>query len=287
MFLAFFEKLGVEVCLSPQTNQKIFNDGIALSIDESCLSVKIFMGHVNYLVGKCDKIFIPRMESFGMGENACPKFAAMYDIVRNTIDAPLVELNINVNFGFTEKKAYIELGQKLGFNKTASKAAYLYAKATKEVFEKEQKNIIEGQLKSNKLKIAVVSHYYNTFDEYVGAPVIRTLEKLGAEVIRVCNFGDRYKSLYTEFGIKTLYWTFGKELLGSVAYLKDKVDGIVLVSTFPCGPDSMINDVLRIEQRDTPMITLVFDELQGQTGIETRIESFIDILTFKRQEEQK
>jgi len=281
MWLAYFEKLGVEVVLSPETNQKIFNDGIALSIDESCLSSKVFMGHVKWLAGKCDKIFIPHIESFGPRENACPKFSGMYDIVKNTLDVPLISFNINANYGFSEEKAYISLGKQLGFSSKVSRAAFLYAIDAQENFQKEQERIITKQLESSNLKVLVVSHYYNTHDEYIGKPIIRSLKKHGAEVILACDAGVAYKCGHERF-TSTSTWKFGKELLGTVNQLKDKVDGIVVVSTFPCGPDSMLNDFLRLEQKTVPMITLVLDELQGQTGVETRIESFIDILSFEK-----
>jgi len=280
-YLAFFERLGVEVVLSPETNQRIFESGIALSIDESCLSVKIFMGHVKWLVGKCDKIFIPRIESFAFGENACPKFMGMYDIVKNTLDVELISFNINVNYGFKEQAAYIDLGRKLGFSKKESKAAYLAAKVAQEKYFDEQERVISKQLQSEKIKIAVVSHHYNTHDEFVGRAVIRSLRKHGVEVILACDLGSKYKERHKEFGEKTILWRFGKELMGATAWLVPQVDGIIVVSTFPCGPDSMMNEMLRLELKSVPMVQFVFDELQGQTGVETRIESFIDILNFK------
>ena len=44
----FLKKLGLNVILSPETNQTILDLGINNSIDESCLSSKIYLGHALY-----------------------------------------------------------------------------------------------------------------------------------------------------------------------------------------------------------------------------------------------
>ena len=60
----FFSALGVKCVISPQTNKEIIKEGTAVSIDEACLSTKIFIGHVKSLIGKCDYILIPRVSNF-------------------------------------------------------------------------------------------------------------------------------------------------------------------------------------------------------------------------------
>lgn len=57
----FFNDLDCEIVHSPETNNEILEKGKKLSVDESCLSLKIYMGHVDYLIGKVDYILIPRI----------------------------------------------------------------------------------------------------------------------------------------------------------------------------------------------------------------------------------
>ncbi len=77
-------------------------------------------------------------------------------------------------------------------------------------------------------------------------------------------------------------WEISRELVGSVALHKDKVDGIILLSAFPCGPDAMVNELLTRRLSGVPLINLVLDSQSGAAGIETRLESFVDIIRFKR-----
>ena len=66
--------------------------------------------------------------------------------------------------------------------------------------------------------------------------------------------------------------------------LKEKVDGIILVSAFPCGPDSMTNELLIRRIKGVPVLPLILDIQSGMAGIETRIESFLDIIRFQKGE---
>ena len=44
---SFFKDLGAEIIVSPVTNKNILDQGVKLIVDEACLPVKVFFGHVN------------------------------------------------------------------------------------------------------------------------------------------------------------------------------------------------------------------------------------------------
>ena len=73
------------------------------------------------------------------------------------------------------------------------------------------------------------------------------------------------------------------ELLGSIAKYHNDVDGIILLTAFPCGPDSMINEMIIRRIKDRPILNLLLDSQDGNAGIETRLESFIDIIRFRKE----
>ncbi|RLF35918.1 MAG: hypothetical protein DRM99_03765, partial [Thermoplasmata archaeon] len=45
----FFEYLGLKVLLSPKTNKEIVKIGSELSDPEACFSIKVYLGHLNWL----------------------------------------------------------------------------------------------------------------------------------------------------------------------------------------------------------------------------------------------
>ena len=57
MWRAFLDKLGAEVVVSENTNQKLISQGASLVVSDTCLPVKVFIGHVLSLSDKCDKNF--------------------------------------------------------------------------------------------------------------------------------------------------------------------------------------------------------------------------------------
>lgn len=58
--------------------------GGSLSNDECCLASKIYLGHVESLIGSCDDIFVPCIDNLGHFKSFCTKFQALPDMVANT-----------------------------------------------------------------------------------------------------------------------------------------------------------------------------------------------------------
>jgi len=276
----FFKEIGCEIILSPPTNKQILKEGVDNSIDESCLSAKIYMGHVKWLIGKCDYILVPRIDNFGREDKVCTKFNAMYDIIKNTYeDARLLDYNIDHIRGHREYKGFMGMGKILG--KTRTKTVRSYKEALRVArFEKTRKAKQQDELveTTDKLKILVVAHPYNTYDKLVGEPIIKYIEKLDAVPIYADVVSTKIsRKKYNELS-KELYWVYNKELVGAIEHYKNKIAGIMFVTTFPCGPDSMVNELCIRKIKDIPMVNIVLDELQGEAGLHTRIESFIDII---------
>jgi predicted nucleotide-binding protein (sugar kinase/HSP70/actin superfamily) len=72
--------------------------------------------------------------------------------------------------------------------------------------------------------------------------------------------------------------------------LNDKVDGIIALSAFGCGPDSLMVDEIQYHANEhkMPMLHLTIDEHTGEAGFVTRLEAFVDMLMRKkRKTEQK
>lgn len=281
----FFEELGCAIAVSPETNRRILEDGINYSIDECCLPSKIYMGHVHALIGKCDYILVPRIENFGKKEKVCVKFNAMYDIVKNTFEnAPLLDYNINVREGENERKGFVRMGKTLGHGAARSAFAYRKAKAAQQLADAEaaaeQMSLLE---KDGGLKILIVTHPYNIYDKLMGAPVLELIEKLGGVPVFADRFSDAECVKKSAEFSKHLYWTYNKELIGALSLCRGKVDGVIFITAFPCGPDSLVNELAIRRLNDMPAINIILDELTGEAGLQTRIESFMDILNDRKE----
>jgi len=65
------------------------------------------------------------------------------------------------------------------------------------------------------------------------------------------------------------------------------VDGIIFLVTFPCGPGSLANEVCQRRVKNVPVMSIILDELQGEVGLRTRLESFVDIIKMKNKKYEK
>ncbi len=316
MWVAFLESLGVRVLISAPTNKEILDDGLKHSIDESCLPTKIFLGHVKHLVDrKPDFIFVSRQQDFRSGEVLCTKFWGLPDICRNTFDLPdgtrWLELNISPTVdGITDYRAWKKVGWVFTSNpfriwkayRRALKAQKLYiawlecGKSPMNALElalegmkpdkPASENDTAGEGSIGQVRIALLGHSYLIHDEYYGLPIIELLRRLGVKILIV---EDLDKDICRSRGRDVsphLYWTYNREIVGAADhYIRDGVDGVVLVEAFPCGPDALVFDyITRVLRGPVPIVRIVMDELQALTGIQTRMESFTDIIRMRRRE---
>jgi len=315
----FFAELGAEVIVSDPTNKKILNDGVKTCVDEACLPVKLFHGHVMNLVGRVDYIFIPRFTSISKKEYICPEFGGLPDMVRHTlIDLPeLIDTEINMRSSDTGAvKAAIETGARLGAGKSASRAAYMKAMKSYKDFRRRELNgdipyigYVSGKgsehvtpvsargtsynpppAEPGRLRIALVGHPYNIYDRYISMNMIGKLKKYGAEVetIEMVGAGDIEKQ--TTRLSKPMFWNYGRNAYGAALHMAASggIDGMICLSSFGCGIDSFVHDLIERKIRreyQIPVITITIDEHSGEAGFNTRLEAFVDMLCWRRSNE--
>ncbi len=132
------------------------------------------------------------------------------------------------------------------------------------------------------LAILLAAHPYISHDKFLSGAIVQSIEEMGATVLYAdeTDHGKAYKASF-DFS-ETLPWAINRELIGSILMLRDKIDGIVLVSAFPCGPDSMTDDAIMRCIEGVPILNLMIDAQSGTAGVQTRIESFVDILRFQQ-----
>ena len=283
----FFQVLGVTTVLSPPGSRGILEAGTRLAPDESCLSLKMFMGHVDALIGRCDLVFIPRYSSYGYTELFCTRYEGLFDQARNifrTSGQRFVTCNIDAVHGSPESKAFERFGVELGYSERVSRQAW--REASEELIRQQrEKERAQRELAAKPgLKVLLAGHSYILSDPYLGRPVLDCLAAAGAVVLRA-NAADPEEARKACAAFSpTCRWVVSGEIVGGLLLWKEKADGIILVSAFPCGPDSMTNELLIRRIKDRPVLTLMLDTQSGMAGIETRLESFLDIIRFRRGE---
>lgn len=285
MWKEFLKELNIKYIVSPKTDKEIYELGSNHAMHESCLPLKVFLGHVDYLLDKSDYILVGRIGDLGYYDRMCTRYQASIDLVQNTFrdqGVDVLAFNVDHSSKDYELKSFVDMGKKLGKGRGESVLAYRKAKKVYQDLVKEKERNLEEKLKSDKIKILLVGHKYNTYDEFTGKIITDSLKKMGAEIILATDMEGNKADFYSKEVTETMPWTFNRQLLGAINRLRDQVDGIVLLSSFNCGPDSMANEMVIRKIKGKPILNLIVDGQEGIVGMETRLESFMDIILFKK-----
>jgi predicted nucleotide-binding protein (sugar kinase/HSP70/actin superfamily) len=275
-FRVFFEEIGVEVITSENTNRDIFNAGVKYCVDEACIPIKVFHGHTALLKNKCDMLFIPRIMQLHKREYICPKFCGLPEMIVNNIPdlPPIITSPIyaydNKNLLRFAKEVASSITRDTNKIKKALSAA---------IYNQNIQNMGVSQEKF-KLKIGLIGHPYNIYDNFVNMNIVSKLNKLGAGVITEESIEDKYIENEVSNLFKKPFWTFAKNSFGCSVYLAKfkKVHGIIYISSFACGIDSIVLELIKNSIEDFPILTIKLDEHTGEAGVDTRLEAYIDML---------
>jgi predicted nucleotide-binding protein (sugar kinase/HSP70/actin superfamily) len=302
LWRVFFEELGAEVILSSPSTKGILAEGLKNAVDEVCLPVKMFYGHVLDLAGKADMIFLPRIVSVEKREYICPKFLGLPDMIRclKTLP-PLIEVDINL---YKNKKDFFGAVKNIGLIFTKSQLKIWQAclkalKIQKKYFKLMQMGlmpsealaIIEDRVEDKLLPeqeevvIALIGHPYNIYDSYISMDIIGRLRSMGAVVTTAEHVTEKIVRSYAGRLPKKLFWTLGQRMIGAAFHYLEQPDitGMVHVAAFGCGPDSMTGEIIERYARGSgmPFLNLTLDEHTGEAGVMTRLEAFLDMVRWK------
>lgn len=306
-YYGFFTDLGIKIVLSDITTKQTMSSGSSLVVTETCLPIKIYIGHVLNLLDKgVNKILVPSIQSIAPKIYNCSKIRGLPDLVRNVVkrDFTMIEATLDKSeknqglyeflsemvapFGITDMDK-IKKASKAGWRTynnfhIMSKSGMSYQKAMN--YALQGKVFIENQTKEYPISIALIAHGYNIFDERASMKIFDKLEKMDVKVYSSLQLSKEQM----DDGIKALgqdmYWANEREMTGAAGhFMKDnKIDGMITVTAFGCGPDSlMVERITRKAKRfNKPLLNLTIDEQTGEAGFITRLEAFVDMLFRKK-----
>jgi len=345
MWETFFARLGIETVLSGHTTADIVARGTAAAVDECCLPLKVWLGHVGSLIGRCDMVLAPRFVGPARDEEYCVRFLGLPDILRHTF--PNARVVTYDHHSYSRAKALAEmmrLGEALSKDLVPHMSPMKICAAYGAGIQAQQAADAAGVVRQNRflsegypgegypgegypgegypgegysdeshpgegypgegrptegdlceihpsdmpprhdsphrypVKALLVAQPYIIHDAFMGGPLLRMLREAGAVPV-FPDLCDR-KACAARAGelSKDLYWTMNREAIGAIPWLRDRIDGVLLVSAFPCGTDSLVNELVLRRVTGIPVTQIILDEQQGEAGLHTRVECFVDIL---------
>ena len=155
------------------------------------------------------------------------------------------------------------------------------------------------------LKIGIVGEIYTTIDDYTSFNIQQRLGGMGVEVHRYVTVSDWITEHIIKQSLKlprdlsyaeaakpylgTMIGGHAQETIGNtILYSQKGFDGVIQIYPLTCMPEIVAESILPAVERDydIPVLTLIIDEMTGETGYLTRVEAFIDLL-YRRREKKR
>ncbi|MDP9749736.1 MULTISPECIES: acyl-CoA dehydratase activase-related protein [Thermoanaerobacter] len=300
-----FESLGFEVVTSDDTSKSILDIGVKEAVAEICVPMKVYTGHVLNLLDKnVDYIYIPRFVSLRKGIFMCPKFMGLPDMIKGLFDGIenkiLTHNIVSKSTDISEFHNYTVFIDKLGVSRKDLKNALKKARDKWLEFRalNKQGYDINELLTSDKPKkydgditIGLIGYVYNVYDRFVNMDLLNVFRKLNIKVVTFDMMEERIIQRQLKKFKKNMFWEFTNMLLGTAYEFmeRDDIDGIIHITAFGCGPDSILEPFLTIdsEKHKKPFMTLRIDEQTGESHVITRVEAFTDLIRIKKYKAEK
>jgi predicted nucleotide-binding protein (sugar kinase/HSP70/actin superfamily) len=272
----FFNEMDVDTEYSTLSNKEILDLGTRNCVDEACLPMKLFHGHAAKLQKNCDYITVPRIMNCEFGESICPKFRGLPELVSsgtgksNQVFTEPIYMNDKAKL----KKALKKGCREIGVPDFRMEKAFQYALEN-------QRNTSFGLNESGyRRRVFLAGHPYNIYDSFANLNLLQKLHKLDIGVVTEewvsrPEMMEELKDL-----IKRPYWFFliHNFAPAMVLFKRKEIDGIVYVSSFCCGTDSVTIEMIKNRIGSFPFLVLKLDEQTGEAGYNTRLEAFREVL---------
>ncbi len=303
-YRVFLDELGVSWVESQYTTEKDLEIMSLCPTDEPCISVKVAFAHAHNLLQIVDCLFVPTVVSLSETAYCCPKMIGLPSMLRAGLgltEGQLVSpfIDFKENPGRWEE-TWVDAARALGVRNSARAIFALgqglrawreTQKATTDMsclidsgcrFPKpkcppnNQKDLPEEKAR---LTTGIMGHGYILHD-FFGQRIIQTAKEYGpvftAETVPL----DDIEAALSTVPDGHKAWTIEGHILGAALSLlrSKKVDRMVFVSAFSCGPASIIENYISLEAetQGIPFLNLAVDEHLGDAGLITRLEAFMD-----------
>ena len=303
LWQAFFNELGMEVITSGRTTKELLDHGVREALADACVPIKVFFGHVMALREKVDCLFVPRVVCLNRRTVYCPKFLGLPDMIRHSLPGlpPIIDERMDVRGGRTALyAAYRQIGSYLGCNLLQVARALLRARREDARYHgllhrgwqpAEAMTFmpaVRPHALEHDLTFGVLGYPYAVYDDFLNAGLLEKLRRLKVRVLTADNLPPRLLTRFSYGFPKRLFWTFSDQVLRAAHMLfeEGKVDGIIHVSVFGCGPDSITDKMMELKaklHRTIPFMTLIIDEHTGEAGLTTRLEAFADMVRRRKE----
>lgn len=282
------ESLDIKVLLPPIISNETIKKGVKYSADMMCFPFKVTLGNF--------------IEALDQGANTL----LMYDScgqcrLRHYYkihELTLRQLGYDFEIFPVNAKNILSVFKKLSGKSTI--ATFNAVKdLIKKIYEIDKQRYVWSK---EKLNIGIIGEIYTCCEEKVNYRIEDKLKKFGVNPFNTSNLSDFIKEslkekFFCNFIGKRKYKKMAKEYLNgplgghgleniyNLLWLKDKkVDGIIHLLPLSCMPEATIEPIINLicQENKIPFLRLPIDETNSEANVDTRVETFIELIKRKR-----
>ncbi|KPJ73194.1 hypothetical protein AMJ52_04095, partial [candidate division TA06 bacterium DG_78] len=285
-FYKFLTELGFKPVLSEETTRTIIEQGAEASSADTCLPVKVALGHIRSLLNRgINQFFIPSVISMPPQDKnfdrslVCPYVQTIPYLSRAIFGEEITVYSPYLYFDRGRKgveQELINFGKDFGKEKKevnqAIDRALIYQREIREKIISISNEVLE---KIDDVAFVVCSRPYNGYDLGLNLNLPKKIRDLGILALPIDFLPLNYESIKDDFS--NMYWHYGQRILAAADMIsKDKRLFGVYLSNFSCGPDSFLIHFFKEKSGEKPFLLIEIDEHSGDAGFITRCEAFSD-----------
>ncbi|HYA41150.1 MAG TPA: acyl-CoA dehydratase activase, partial [Syntrophobacteraceae bacterium] len=284
-----FSELDFPVLLSPRTTNKLAFIGVENVVSEVCFPVKVFHGHVRYLMDRAELLFLPNVVNAPVPQPDeigyfCPLLQSSQFMSRsalNIADSRIIRPSLYLkedpaNLVFAFEKAF---PAGLTPARMRLQGAIFKAMARQRQFRRdlvETGNEIIARMEPSEPVWIVTGRPYNLYDDRLNLQLGKQLAKLGIKALPMDLVSSDSEDM-SDF--KRMFWGLGARIIRTAKRVLRTPNWYgVHLTNFSCGADSFIEHFYRHLLREKPSLILELDEHSAVAGLLTRVEAYRNVV---------
>jgi predicted CoA-substrate-specific enzyme activase len=276
--------LGWRVLLSPPTDERIARAGIVSMSAETCFPVKVYHGHVHWLLERAETVFLPNVITLpGPGGERgllCPYVESAQYMVKAALDIPEARI-LRPTLNLAEGPAEVAHDLRGSLPRARRPSARRLAALVTDAWERQQAftraletrgEELLAQTPADEPVWLVSGRPYNLFDERCNLKIGRHIAGLGVTALPLDFLALDAEDLSDFPG---MYWGLGARILRAARRVArtPNLFGVHLTN-FGCGADSFVEHFYRHATEGKPTLMLELDEHSAVAGLLTRLEAY-------------
>ncbi len=284
-----FSELGFPVLLSPRTTNKLAFLGVENVVSEVCFPLKVFHGHVRYLMDRAEYLFLPNVVNAPVPQQDetgyfCPLVQSSQFMSRSALSIPdnriirpslyLKESLQNQVYAFSRAFPHALKPKRSELERALLKAFSRQAQFRRQLVETGKKAL--GAIDEGEPVWIITGRPYNLYDDRLNLQLGKQLAKLGIKAVPM-DMIDSDSEDMSDF--KRMFWGLGARIIRTAKMILRTPNWYgVHLTNFSCGADSFIEHFYRHLLADKPSLILELDEHSAVAGLLTRVEAYRNVV---------